>query len=161
MKSTASQANPRALPGAARRPFRRGRSGFTLVEVVLALGMVTTALVPMVGLLAVGLGTFHDAINATTEAQILQQIAGQIEVGSFSAAANQATTHYYFTPEGVSTDASSAFYYADVPPPGKLAVPGASANASGNTLTYVISIWCKNAPRTVHACPLYVANAGL
>ncbi|HEY8965050.1 MAG TPA: Verru_Chthon cassette protein B [Candidatus Methylacidiphilales bacterium] len=138
-----------------RRHRQPGEGAFTLVEVVMALGMVVTTLVPLVGLLAVGLSTFHDAVNATTESQILQQIAGQIELGSFT---NSAAARYYFTSEGMATNAAAAFYTAEVPPPAKFAVPGGTS--TGNTVTYVVSIRSKSAPKTTHAWPLFIANSG-
>lgn len=138
--------------------LRRNRSGaaFTLVEVVLALGIVSMAIVPMMGLLTVGLNTFHDAVNTTTETEITQQVAHDIQLGSFT---NTAAS-YYFTADGVATNSGAAYYYASVHSPTKLTVPGGDAQSITNTMTFVISVWCKSAPKITNAVPIYVANTG-
>jgi uncharacterized protein (TIGR02598 family) len=48
--------------------------GFTLVEVVLALGVVSFALVAILGVFPIGLQTGHDAQDETRAAQIAQAI---------------------------------------------------------------------------------------
>ncbi len=142
-----------------RSSFPRARFGaaFTLVEVVLSLGIVSMAIVPMMGLLTVGLNTFHDAVNTTTEIEITQQVAHDIQLGSFTNAASS----YYFTSDGVATNSAAAFYYASVLPPAKLTVPGGDPQSATNTMTFVISVWCQNAPKVTNAVPIYVANTGL
>lgn len=65
-----------------------GRNGgFSLVEVVLALGIVAFALVSILGLFPVALGAAKESATETHSAMIAQLIAGQIR----SQAASQAT----------------------------------------------------------------------
>ncbi len=148
-------------PGRIPPSLRMATHAFTLVEVVLALGVASFALLSMMGLLTVGLADFHDAMNASTETQIAQQLASQIELSDFSVASNQAAGTYYFTDEGLATNAAGAVYSATVSAPAKLYVPGEPANSSStNTLTFLISISCKSSPQTTNVIPIQIANNG-
>ncbi len=60
------------------------RAGFSLVEVVIALGVVSFAFFTLVCLMPVGLKTMHDAMDTTTEGMIVQQIASEARLGSFT-----------------------------------------------------------------------------
>ncbi len=145
-----------------KKPWRaRRRGGFTLVEVVLALGVASFGLISMMGLLTVGLKTFHDAMSATTETEIAQQMANQLQLANYSTIKSATTpTTYYFTQEGIQTTAANAVYYAQVAPPTVLTVPGATTATSLNTLTFVVSIWSVSSPQTINAIPIQIANNG-
>ena len=56
----------------------QGRGGFSLVEVVLALGVVAVAIVAILGILPAGLKTSHSAQDDTRAAQIAQDILTSI-----------------------------------------------------------------------------------
>ena len=150
------------IRGSKTRGRRRSHpAAFSLVEVVLALGVVSFGLISLMGLLTVGLKTFHDAMTTTTEAEISQQISNQLQLANFSTiSTNTQPTYYYFTEEGVSTNAANAIYTAQVQPPQKLTVPGGDPTSTANTLTFEILIWSKNAPQTTNAAPVQIANNG-
>ncbi len=57
--------------------------GFSLVETVLALGVVAFALVALMGLLPVGLSNFRSAIDASVGAQIYQRVVTDMEQADF------------------------------------------------------------------------------
>ncbi len=82
------------------------RSGFTLIETALALGIVAFALVPVVALLPIGLQTSKSASDLTMSAQIAQRLAGMIQQTDepSSKLANGSSTlmgsYYYFDGEG-------------------------------------------------------------
>jgi uncharacterized protein (TIGR02598 family) len=65
---------------------RHSRDGFSLVEVVLALGVVSFAIVAMLGVISTGLQTSHLAQDETRAAQIAQSI--------FASLASQAQTQF-------------------------------------------------------------------
>ena len=139
----------------------RRQKGFTLVEVVLALGVASFGLISMMGLLTVGLKTAHDAMSATTETEIAQQMANQLQIANYSNIKTQTTpTHYYFTQEGLQTNAANAVYFAKIAPPTALTVPGGTAATSLNTLTFVISIWSASSPQAINVTPIQIANNG-
>ena len=153
------------IPLPLRQRSRKTLSGraFTLVEVVLALGVVSFGIISMLGLLTVGLKTFHDAMSQTTETEIAQQMANQLQLATFSTISSQsASTNYCFTQEGVLTNAANAVYFAKINAPSVLTVPGGSASSTltTNTLTFVISIWSANSPQTINAFAIQIANNG-
>lgn len=140
---------------------KRSDLGFSLVEVVAALGIVSFGLVSMMGLLVAGISTFHDAINATTETQIAQQLANKLALADYSTIITNQALVYQFTQEGLpTTNAAEAVYSARVSSPSTLLVPGASAGQVSNTATFVISIWSKTSPGSTNAIPLQIANNG-
>ena len=72
-----------------RSPRARGfpahcRSAFTLVEVVLALGVAVFAMLPILALMPIGLQTLQDASNDTITATIAQEIRGELQQVSFN-----------------------------------------------------------------------------
>lgn len=58
-------------------------SAFTLVEVTIALGIISFALLAMIGLIPAGLGSLRDSTQQSINAQILQQISSGLTVKSF------------------------------------------------------------------------------
>ena len=90
--------------------FSRARRGtadaFSLVEVVIALGIVALSLVTMVGMIPVGLSSMRDAMDATTKAQITQRITSQVMTIPFAQIPAVTTGEhiywktYYFDQEG-------------------------------------------------------------
>lgn len=65
---------------------REARSAFTLVEVVIALGVVAFAVIAILGLIPIGLQTGHASQDETRAAQIAQTI--------FSSMASQGQTNF-------------------------------------------------------------------
>jgi uncharacterized protein (TIGR02598 family) len=49
-----------------------------MIEVVLSMGVVSFAMVGILGLVPVGLSNFRDAMNLTAEAQIIQNVSSDI-----------------------------------------------------------------------------------
>jgi uncharacterized protein (TIGR02598 family) len=75
--------------------FRRGLFGdanaFSLVEVTLALGIVAFSLVTLLGLMPMGLATFHKAVETSVSSQIVQQVVTDVEQTDFSQLTTSAT----------------------------------------------------------------------
>lgn len=67
--------------------------GFSLVEVVLALGVCSFAMIAIVGMIPVGLSTFRDALDTTAQSQIVQRVAGDVLLTDFNSI--QDATYYY------------------------------------------------------------------
>ena len=65
------------------RSSARARGGFTLVEVVMAIGIVSFAFIGIFALLPAGLGVFRQAMDTSIGAQIAQRIVGEIEQTDF------------------------------------------------------------------------------
>lgn len=69
-----------------RRPFRgchARQSGFSLVEVAVALGIVAFGMMAVFGLLPAGMDTFRQSINTTVSSQILQKVINEAQETDF------------------------------------------------------------------------------
>lgn len=78
--SAISDPDARPLPGTRRR---RRRAAFSLVEVALCLGIVAFALVPVFGLLPIGLSSFRKGMDLSVGAQITQRIIDEAQQSDF------------------------------------------------------------------------------
>jgi uncharacterized protein (TIGR02598 family) len=67
--------------------FSRAKDSFSLIELTLALGVVSFCLIAVFGLLPVGIQTSQEAISETASASILSAVI----------AACDARNHYYLT----------------------------------------------------------------
>jgi len=59
-------------------------SAFSLVEVVLAMGIISFGLLAVIGLMPVGLNTMRDAMDDTAEALIANRVTGEVMLTPFS-----------------------------------------------------------------------------
>ena len=157
--------------------------GFTLVETALALGIIAFAMVPLVGMLPLGMRISRSATDAMLSAQIAQRLAGMIQqadYSSLSADNSIAKVYYYFDSDGQpikqtgSTAPASAIYAASILLPSSNALT-ASLVDSTNVTTLSIQIVndpahrlqgtpTANPPSDLQArtvtVPVYLANNG-
>lgn len=71
-------------PSARRQHGRRRQSGaFSLVEVALALGIIAFALIPVIGLLPIGLSSYRKSIDLSVGSQITQRIIDEAQQSDF------------------------------------------------------------------------------
>ncbi len=141
---------------------RRKNSAFTLIEIAIALLVVAFAFVPLFGLLPVGLGLSREAIDATVQSQIVQQLTAeslQTDYSSLTAlATNSISNPYYFDEQGnrVSATANPSYeaaYYVST----NTAIPD---NQSTQKLAKVtICILNKYVRRTNHTQTDLLKNA--
>ena len=89
------------------RSRHAGRRGFSLAEVILSLGVVSFAMVSILGMLPVGLSMFNKAKTNTVEAQIVQGMSNDILLTDFMHLAAMADQSFYFDNEGKPVAASS------------------------------------------------------
>jgi uncharacterized protein (TIGR02598 family) len=91
------------------------RHAFTLVEVVMSLGIVSFAMVGLFGMQPVGLNAFRGAISQTVEAQIVQAIGNEILLTGFSNLSSLDGASYAYDGEGKQlTDTASGVYRATI-----------------------------------------------
>jgi uncharacterized protein (TIGR02598 family) len=67
-----------------RRRHVGGSSGFSLIEVTLALGIVAFSVITLVGLIPMGLTTFHKAVATSVSSQIVQQVVTDVQQTDFN-----------------------------------------------------------------------------
>ena len=82
--------------------------GFSLIEVALALGIVSFAMVSLMALIPVGLGSFQKAMNLTVEAQIVQGITTDVGLRKFS---TLAPAQYFYDAQGTPVTSSRGRVY--------------------------------------------------
>jgi uncharacterized protein (TIGR02598 family) len=136
--------------------------GFTLVEVTIAVGIVSFAVISILGLLPTGLSTLRSAMNQTVEAQIVRTIGAQSVVTAF---ASLATNNVYFDQDGLPTTSSDeARYTVNVEANAPVFPGSANAGTLTNSLTSLkIQIVARPSPQangTTNFYSLQVANAG-
>lgn len=80
---------------------RKHRSGFSLVEVTLAIGLVAFAFVALLGLLPIGWTVFKNGMETSVRSQIFQRVVTDAQQTDFSVLASQPEQLRYFDNEGV------------------------------------------------------------
>lgn len=87
------------------QPARRALlAGISLIEVVLSLGILAFAIVPLIGLLAIGSTGYRDAMDQTVEAAIIQNV--RTMAGQVTNITNLPVS--YYKDDGTPTDSNSA-----------------------------------------------------
>lgn len=83
------------------------RAAFSLVDVVLALGICSFALMAIVGMIPVGLSTFRDAMNTTAQSQIVQSLASEVLLTDSNCLAALSPASLFYDDQGALVNASS------------------------------------------------------
>jgi uncharacterized protein (TIGR02598 family) len=77
--------------------IKRAQMAFSLVEVTLAIGIVAFAFMSVFGLIPAGLSTFHQAMNASVESQIMQRVINEVQQTDFSTLTQSGSTAFCYT----------------------------------------------------------------
>jgi len=105
----------------------RRKDGFSLVEVVLALGIVAFAVVAILGMFPVALGAAKDSLSETHAAMIAQLIVGQLRSqpasgATFAVAPDPTTTSGSYVLNLANTQTVYAVYDENGQPVGRVAM---------------------------------------
>jgi uncharacterized protein (TIGR02598 family) len=138
---------------------------FSLVEVVMALGIVSTVMVGLLGLVAVAFGQLRQSMERTTQTQIVQSLAAEIKMLDYSALTNtnslfrsQFPRKYDVEGQAISTGVSNTPLYEVVLDSGPSKVPGASSNQSAQQV--VIKIAKSNQTNTSMCYSVWAVDNG-
>lgn len=114
------------------------RAAFSLVEVTMAIGIVSFAILSVLGTMSVGLSTVRDAKKETTSAQIAAQIGSGMSQTPFTNLASFVTGGpYFYDDSGRKLDSvQTASFSAKVE-----AVPTSYPGAPSDVLTTSASKW--------------------
>lgn len=118
-------------------------AAFSLVEVVLAIGIVAFAFVAIFSLVPVGLGTFRDAMNNSIGSQIVQRLvneAQQTDYPTLTAVANAKTTRYFDDQGNEQTVIADSIYTVEVTVVPKTNIPNTSTANSESLATVTIKL---------------------
>ena len=127
------------MPCNVRIPFRRG---FSLVETVLAMAVMSMAVTVLLGLLPHGLEMSRKAGISAGEARVTTEILGELSQVDWTALASYDGDKFYFDDQGVRLDDAAGLdisYVARVQLPEPMNLPG-SAAASADLRRVVIDI---------------------
>ena len=81
-------------------PRRRENSGFSLVEIVVAVGIVATVMVALLGMIPTGLNTVNEAADTMAEIRIAQQILGEVQMADWNDLDEWDSKPFYYDAEG-------------------------------------------------------------
>lgn len=144
----------------------RPDKAFSLVEVTIALAIVTFAVVSVMGLLPGGLTTLRAATDQTTVAQITREISAEILLTPFADLDSYVSTHgtRYFNSEGGRTEDPSAYFrtetsLADSEFPGSASSVDPGSNFRCVRIK-VVSKAFSSASATTNQRVLQIANSG-
>lgn len=111
-------------------------SAFTLVEVMLALGIATFALLSVVALLPIGLGSLRASMDDAMEARILRRVSADIQMAPFTTSMNATT--FYFDGDGEQTTGSGTYRVTFTP--ATVSLPNPPPDIQNNFRSGVIRI---------------------
>jgi uncharacterized protein (TIGR02598 family) len=119
-------------------PRRSYPRAFTLIETVLAIGIVSFAFVALMGLLPCGLQVFRKAMDATLEGQVVQHLVGKISQTPYDELGQLQGKSFWFDEAGgqVAEGSADGIYLASISLNAQPSLPGSAAYAS-NALTGV------------------------
>jgi uncharacterized protein (TIGR02598 family) len=158
---------------------RRLARAFSLVEVMLSLGIISFAFVGLLGLIPLGLDMFRTAVDATVEAQILQCVTTVARQGKFSQLqeldrnpgqqAGVELPDFFFDEQGGEITDPHAIQSAEyiytaavlVKPVSTVPTGSRGEAINANVATVNIFIRRESAPRDVRLASIFIANNGL
>ncbi|PTX98261.1 hypothetical protein DB345_05350 [Spartobacteria bacterium LR76] len=125
--------------------FSKPARAFSLIEVVLALGIVSFAMMAVVGTLPVGLRSAQQSRSQIAAANIARQIQGDLQQISFESSSSDDLTiatlpdnPFYFSQDGTRSQERDAYYVASFTL-NAINAPGLSVNSS-NARSVKVSI---------------------
>jgi uncharacterized protein (TIGR02598 family) len=141
----------------------RRQAAFSLVEVVMALGIAAFCLVALLGLMPVGLKTVRDARGDSLRAEILKSMGNIAQQTDYSLLGNLAGKKYYFDINGLVVNSTSAdAIYEAALSTGTVNVPSSSTSTalSGATSVTVAIRRSANTNSEATTHTLFISNNG-
>jgi uncharacterized protein (TIGR02598 family) len=124
-------------PGAPKGPLVRDSRAFSLIEVVIAIGIFAFAIVPIIGLLGSGMGTLKDSMSDTVRSDIARRVVGEYQRMPYSNLRSGTSVTNFYDVEGIPTNPISGIFMAIVSlsnPPSLMALD------PGNALMLIVTV---------------------
>ena len=145
------------VPFLATKRLRLGSHAFSLVEVTLALGVVTFSVLTLVGLIPMGLTTFHKAVATSVSSQIVQQVVTDVQQSDFNllVSSNSQVIQLplsYFDDQGNKVSGATspgAVYQVNVVVNTPVVLTGGSSSTPANLASLIIEIVSNPANQTL------------
>ncbi|MDA0812157.1 MAG: Verru_Chthon cassette protein B [Verrucomicrobia bacterium] len=107
-------------------------SGFSLVEVVIALGIVATVMVALMALLPLGMDALRESANLTVQSRIAQDLIGDVQQADWDTLTRYENELRYFDGEGTTLETAGSgtrLYSAKIEfPETPITLPGLGQN---------------------------------
>ncbi len=136
---------------------RKRVKAFSLVEVVLAMSVMSFACVTLIGLLATGLVTVHQATVATVQAQVIQAVVNDAQVHPYSSGF---TTNLFFDDEGTSVNSTDTWLYTAAVTGQNLTNAGYSAFATTDVQQLKVQVVSRSSPGNTNTFSVTWPNTG-
>lgn len=129
------------MPPCISSPRPKSARAFSLIEVTIALGIVSFALTALMGMLPVGLGLFRNATETSVATRIVQKVSGDLQQADFDSIASAESHLLYFDEQGtVLSSPSGAIYWARVSIFSGARLPGSTQANAGDLARIVIQV---------------------
>ena len=126
-------------------------AAFTLVELALALGIVSFAMVSIFGLVPIGLQASRDSSDQIARTNITKQIASEAQLTDFDKLADLTKSPYYFDADGVRCAKAESRYSASASLRTSTDIPGTGSEKWNSVALIELEITSvSNAKPTTH-----------
>lgn len=139
---------------------KRGQKAFSMVEMALAMGVVSFAMISLLGLLPVGLSIARDTIDITVQSQVTQLISNQVQLTDYKNIGDWNGQQLYFNGQGLPEEDESKGVFKAV-----LGIQGMDNSVVGVVstdagCTVLVSITNIKRPQSTCTTSFIVANSG-
>ena len=118
----------------------RGPSGFSLVEVALAIGIVAVVFVALFGMLSPGLNIHRQAVDNSVGSQIVQSLFNEAQQTDFPVLILAKSTTRYFDNQGNEVGITDSQYTAEISVLPATRVPAADDRTTDSLATVTIKL---------------------
>jgi uncharacterized protein (TIGR02598 family) len=150
---------------------KRCTQGFNLIEVTVALAVISFSCTCLLGLLPASMSAYHQAMGNTVEAEIVQSISNDLALDKFSTLAAYAATPttiptYYYDNEGGGLPSTAGHFYQATFILTQITSLNSPANidpVSGSIGAYIVTVSISNTAMgtsTPHTYTFVLANNG-
>ncbi|MDR0534162.1 MAG: Verru_Chthon cassette protein B [Verrucomicrobiales bacterium] len=137
----------------------RLKKAFSMIEMALAMGVVSFAMVSLLGLIPVGLKMTRDTMDITVQSQIMQSISNDVQLTEYDKLQDLNDLNY--NAEGLKEeDASKRVFWADLITSGSASTVKAPATTIDEIRARVIQvkIYRNNQTRPIYETSFLIAN---
>ena len=129
-----------SAPGFVNTGRTRAR-GFSLVEVVLSIGIIAFAFVAIFSLLPAGMGMFRQSLDNSLGSQIVQRLVNEAQQTDFPTLILTVPTQRYFDDQGNEVDTiKNSIYTTEVSVVPQTTLPSANAAPTSSLATVTIKL---------------------
>lgn len=115
------------------------RRAFSLVEVTLAMGLTSFALMAILGLMPIGFSSMRQAMDSTQESQIMREIRAKVQQTSFALLASSfSDREFFFAESGAPTTREAGDKRYTVKTSVESPVYPGSESAGGGSLSSIV-----------------------